>query len=712
MKLYARTLLFFISTVVFQSIFTILFITSSVVKDTQQQAQREINRESEYSYSRYNSWVRGLWKDIFQIKNDPYVRGTIFKTDRHSEIVVNTYLKEYMNTVGIDSIIIQDSKSGKVDVIRDRLWGITGAFINDFNFKKTYPFIELRLINDTVYLCAIFHMTERKRLNIVFLKQINNDFYSFMASSDQTILFFSTDKTTAKKRLGDDFSIKSFIHDSNATLSYSEMMNIVAGTNRYNASVRTIGVIHGPAGSDKLYLVLLMPNKPYEEMLIRIREIVLYVSFLAALLTIFLSVFFSRRITYFFNKLTSAMHSIREGDYSIQVPANPADEVRNLITGFNGMVKQLRNNKETMDTYIKQITFLKDYNEKIFQSLNTGILIVNNDLTIEKVNRSFLDDFGCTEEAIIGFTVNDLSLDVMDNSLSGYIIEINKGTKTYYSKIVRIDKGVFEVKLYPLYTVPTAENVKCVVEIDDISQKIELEEKIMQAEKLSSLSLLSAGISHEINNPLGSIMTNVQNLIAEEQSKEKKESLFWIEQETRRIARIVRELLDFSSSDIINSEGSDVNRCIKETIRVIEYGIKKEKRINFKLDLGWNISLVSVSRDEMKQILINLIQNSLHAIDSDGIIRIITKEDQALEKVYLEIYDTGLGMTSEIIPHIFDPFYTTKANGVGTGLGLSIVYGIIKKYAGSIDVESKEGDGTNIKLSFPFKEEKNEYIDS
>ncbi len=704
MKLYSRTLLFFVGTAVFQSILTIILVTGLVLKDNQREAEKELRFEADYSYNSYNTWVLSLWKDIFQIKNDPFIAESISHDGSAFERTIHQYLTDFMKSASLDAIITKWHGSGNIHMIVGNNVKNLKIDLEPFFFTKNHPYIELRMIDGKVYLAAYFTLQTYKELNLILLKQINSDFYIHITNSDRSIVFLSSDIEEAKRKLKGIGFIRSLLAHPDTSIPYKEVMGVTVGQSSYNLSIRLIGRLHVSSGMENLYLVLMVSNKPYEQLLFRIREIVLYVSLLVGILTIFLSVFFSNRITYSFHKLILAMQKIREGDFSVYVPVDSTKEVQQLIQGFNEMVTQLHNNKQTLDKYISEITFLKDYNEKIFHSLNTGILVINNDLSVEKVNNYFLEHFESEKDTILKFPVKDIQSPLLDNEVLDSITDITKNRESRWTKIKRIGNRAFEIKLYPLYTMHYGDKGKCVMEIEDISPKIELEEKIMQAEKLSSLSLLSAGVSHEINNPLSSIMTNVQNLIEEERNEMKKESLVWIEQETKRIARIVRDLLDFSTNISNGDERTEVNQCIRDIVKIIEYGIKNENRVNIHLVLDEGGAYVSVSSGELKQILINLLQNSIQAIEGEGSVIISTEKDSIAKKIRIIISDTGKGMSTEIIPHIFDPFYTTKKNGEGTGLGLSIVYGIIIKYSGSVDVESEEGVGTVIKLSLPVKE--------
>jgi two-component system NtrC family sensor kinase len=318
------------------------------------------------------------------------------------------------------------------------------------------------------------------------------------------------------------------------------------------------------------------------------------------------------------------------------------------------------------------------------------------------VNSFFLQCFGLEEIDTLGKNIEDLSINVINSTLIRNIEYIFNGEKRSWSSIKRTESHVYEIKLYPLHTIIKGEDNKCVFEINDISIKDELEGKILQAEKLSSLSLLSAGVSHEINNPLSSIITNVQNLLVQENDQDKLISLNWIDQESKRIAKIVSELLDFSKSDLDEDQGVDVNVCINDIVKLLNYDLQSKGKINIFLNMQENLPPAMIGINELKQVIINLMQNSIYAIEGSGSITIKTNLSRNGKKIYIQIKDTGSGMDEEVMLHIFDPFYTTKINGDGTGLGLSILYGIISKYNGSIDAKSVKDKGTTMTIAIPI----------
>ncbi len=369
------------------------------------------------------------------------------------------------------------------------------------------------------------------------------------------------------------------------------------------------------------------------------------------------------------------------------------------------MVRELQGNRAAMQEHIRETLLLKEYNEKIIHSIKASIAIVNRELVVEMANSSFIETFALAGRRVLGEPLTGLGLDIVDQTMLEKIAAILAREIHSFSEVKRSrGERIYEIKLYPFYR-PEGEMHEatgCVFLAEDISAKIELEQKIFQAEKLSSISMLSAGMAHEINNPLSSILTNVQNLIDDEAIPERQVSLKYIEQETRRIARIVRELLNFASVDSTHPPGSDVNRVVKQTLRLIDYSLSTETKIKIDARLAPNLPLSAVSTDELEQVVINLIKNSIQAIKGEGRILIRSCLNRRKGMISLSIADTGKGIPEQVIPRIFDPFFTTKDNGEGTGLGLSVVYGIVTKYNGEISIRSREHESTRIGLSLPL----------
>lgn len=705
MKLFVRTLLFFIGIVIIQSTLTIFLVTGIVTGNNESDARLELKIEASAVYENYNSWVRILWKTIIRINKDERFNIPI---DNSKAISPGDNLDDWFDEIlllsGMDFIVLRDENGISFEYSSSGIGHIPFNKLGELKSTRNHPYLELREIDGKVYLVGILKHDGSINSELYLLKKIDENFYKRLPLQERSVVILTSYSTMKSVHLFDDDVFDSYIDTQIMDIPYKEIYNIVLEEGSYNAAFRKLGKLQKANGEEEFILILLLSNEPYLSILSSINKTLLIVSFIVGFFTIILSFFFSGRITRPISKLITAMEGIRKGNYNVKIDYNSKNEVGSLFQGFNEMTLQLNQNKKSMESFIHEITFLKDYNEKIIYSLRAGILILDSDLIIEKVNGFFLECFNKLESEILGVNIEKISIDVIDKSIVSDIRDIINGNKKFQSAIRRVESLVYEIKLYPLFTISNTEDRICVLEIDDVSRKYELDGKIFQAEKLASLSILSAGVSHEINNPLSSILTNVQNLLADEHTEETGIALNWIEQETRRIARIVSELLDFSASMPDENDSVEVNTCIIDVIRLINYGLEREKRIEIISDFQDNLPSAIISNNELKQVIINLVQNSIYAIDGSGKIYIKTSQSKNSNKLSIQIRDTGTGVDEEVMLHIFDPFFTTKENGKGTGLGLSIVYGIINKNSGSIDVKSKKGKGTTFTLTIPVSD--------
>jgi signal transduction histidine kinase len=233
----------------------------------------------------------------------------------------------------------------------------------------------------------------------------------------------------------------------------------------------------------------------------------------------------------------------------------------------------------------------------------------------------------------------------------------------------------------------------------DITATERLWNRIMVTEKVSSMGLLSAGMAHEINNPLGSILSHIGYLKTVETDDEKIDSIKWIESETRRIGDIVMKVLTFSRASESYNEPSDINNIINEVIDISKFSIRN-RMIEIKKKLYKEESLLSsISKDEFKQIFLNLFLNATQAISDSGVVTIETKRDT--DCILIIISDSGHGIKAEDLKNIFNPFFSTKTLKNTSGLGLSITYSIIQKAGGDIEIASTPEEGTIVKVKLP-----------
>jgi two-component system NtrC family sensor kinase len=236
--------------------------------------------------------------------------------------------------------------------------------------------------------------------------------------------------------------------------------------------------------------------------------------------------------------------------------------------------------------------------------------------------------------------------------------------------------------------------------LDDVIKKLrEKQAQLVEAEKLASIGKLAAGIAHEINNPLTSVLT-FSNLMLEQCPPEDPRygRLKLMVKETDRARTIVRQLLNFGRESAIKPEKININRPVSE---IAESLVAQEafKGIDLSLNLAPDLPEVYADPAQIGQVVLNMLLNAIHAITPPGTIEVATRlNNGAIEILF---HDSGKGIPEEHLHRIFDPFFTTKDATKGTGLGLAVSYGIIKKHGGDISVESVVGKGTTFVVRMP-----------
>lgn len=228
----------------------------------------------------------------------------------------------------------------------------------------------------------------------------------------------------------------------------------------------------------------------------------------------------------------------------------------------------------------------------------------------------------------------------------------------------------------------------------------------MAAKKLAELGTLAAGTAHEINSPLQVITGMSDNLLqrlaqAEPDLNRFRRGLEIIHRNGWRCAEIVRSLRTYAHASATQIEPNDLNTIIKDMLLLIEHQLKSWSGIDIITHLSPEMPPLACDRNQITQVLINLLTNARDAMPEGGEIIIRSDYDRDLGQHLLQITDTGQGIPEATRMKIFDPFFTTKQVGKGTGLGLSIVAGIVRAHGGKIEVESNPGQGASFTLSFP-----------
>lgn len=282
------------------------------------------------------------------------------------------------------------------------------------------------------------------------------------------------------------------------------------------------------------------------------------------------------------------------------------------------------------------------------------------------------------------------------------------GYPTCREKAIAVYQGLAEAEMCLPYLVEELE-VKC-QELKKSNEDLEsTQERLVLTERLASLGQLSAGVAHELNNPLGTILLFSHVLLKQiEQEDPRQKNLQMIVSEATRCRNIVRSLLDFARQSRVSKAPTNLVDLIKDVI-LIHDTTANAANVRLVPEFRDGLPLMMIDGTQVKQMLVNLVQNSIDAISGTGEVKIRARLINHGDSVEIAVVDNGCGIPKENLSKIFTPFFTTKKMGKGTGLGLAIAYGVVKMHSGDISVQSEEGKGTTVLITLPVgKEEKEE----
>jgi signal transduction histidine kinase len=236
-----------------------------------------------------------------------------------------------------------------------------------------------------------------------------------------------------------------------------------------------------------------------------------------------------------------------------------------------------------------------------------------------------------------------------------------------------------------------------------IVQLVRRHEMLAQAQKLKAVGTLTAGVAHELNNPINNIMLTANALrddYEELPDEEKLDMVGDLVSQSERAQRIVRNLLDFARGSEIEASAHEVQDIIEDTLRLATNEIKRAK-VKIKGELAPNLPPIYGDQQQLKQVFLNIVLNALDAMRGDGTLNISCNNTKDREHVCVEFTDTGVGIPEHMISDVFSPFFTTKPGAKGTGLGLAVSLGIIRQHGGDIKVNSQVGKGTTFSITLP-----------
>jgi PAS domain S-box-containing protein len=352
-----------------------------------------------------------------------------------------------------------------------------------------------------------------------------------------------------------------------------------------------------------------------------------------------------------------------------------------------------------------ELKLLKEFNESIIESINVGLLAVDLDGRVTRLNSALEHILDLRRDAAVGRLVEELFSEDFADTLKQVLGKDGwrlKEIRNIYKlhTATRANRAlVLNIALAPLQDAQG--QTGALVVLEDVTARISLEEQLQQREKLSSIGLLAAGVAHEVNTPLTGVSSYTQMLLGMLNETDPKHALLQkVRTQAERATNIVNNLLNFSRTGSATEFAEiDVARVLDDTLQLLEPQLRRSQ-IELVRRYDNDAPEAYANAGKLQQVFTNLILNARDAIPDGGriIVSTGTAEDGSL---LVEITDTGIGIAPENVAKIYDPFYTTKGVGQGTGLGLAVSYGIVQEHAGRISVDSTPGQGTTFRITLP-----------
>ncbi len=442
-----------------------------------------------------------------------------------------------------------------------------------------------------------------------------------------------------------------------------------------------------------------------------------FLSFVSVVTIIFFIL--SNRLAYHITEPVSSLirytDQITKGDFNI-IYENDPEKLPDVSGSENDEISKLTDSFMKMASKLKISTDRLTESEKKYRSLFTSgpnpiFVIEKENYEILDVNPKVEETFGYTKNEMIG--MNFLMLGKLERE--HFEREYTEGDSVVISSKVEFYKKNNRIIFVNLHATPSKYYNKDVIIVaaTDISKLIEKDSQLIQASKMTNLEKMSAGIAHEINQPLNAVKMGTEYLCMMQEEKRKiKRSTYAkilkeISAQVTRAAEIVDRLKNFSRKADFSREVIDVNNCVRSVNKIIGRQIALQN-IELILNLDGSIPAVLAHNNRIEQVIFNLLTNARDAINqrievnmdiNKGKIIVSTFSDKKI--VFIKVSDNGAGIRPQDMNKIFESFYTTKEMGEGMGLGLPIIHGIVKDYNGTIGVKSTEGQGSSFEILFP-----------
>jgi hypothetical protein len=402
-----------------------------------------------------------------------------------------------------------------------------------------------------------------------------------------------------------------------------------------------------------------------------------------------------------------------DGDYLSSVDL----ELMTTLAGYVAIAIENASLYLSLQRKVEEYERLKEFSENIVESINVGILAADLEDRVESWNTQMEQLTGVSREAALGRRLSDLfPVELVDQfdrvrgetgihnvykfelKPKAAVVGVDSRSNGHAPAPARLSDVTLNIAIAPLVA-KDQERIGRLIILDNVTDRAELEQRLVQADKLSSIGLLAAGVAHEVNTPLAVISTYAQ-MLAKQVAEDSQKSLILekIAKQTFRASEIVNSLLNFSRTSSTSFGNVNANRVVQETLSLLEHQLQKSG-VEVITDLEADLPVVHGNAGKLQQVFLNLFLNARDAMAGGGKLEVRSYADSV--GACIEVSDTGHGIAPENLHRIYDPFFTTKGAKKGTGLGLSVTYGIIQEHGGSIEVSNRRGGGATFRVELP-----------
>ncbi|KPJ87068.1 MAG: hypothetical protein AMS17_09640 [Spirochaetes bacterium DG_61] len=359
--------------------------------------------------------------------------------------------------------------------------------------------------------------------------------------------------------------------------------------------------------------------------------------------------------------------------------------------------------REELEKVNIKLQYFKQYNENIIQNLPVGVVILDSKNRVYMINHAAINILNISTKKIADQSFDRIFRAKVLERKGEILDKIRHREKYTWDEIAFGQNRYLKVNIYPFHDEEYF-FLGTIILVEDISKERYLKEYLLRSEKVASIAELAAGVAHEINNPLSIVQNHLELLKIKKLEGTEMDKVYKIEREIKRIGDIVKNLLSFSKLNELPNRKVNLVGVIDDVVLLLGHRIR-EKSVLLIREVKVNEAWITGDENRLKQLLLNLLVNSIEAVVSGGIIQVELKPRYQRGYVELLVIDNGYGIPKEIIENIFDPFFSTKAGKTNTGLGLAICQHIVELHQGLIYCKSTPGEKTTFTVRFPLLSE-------